>query len=143
MLIPRSLRIDGSATFTTVLSSMIMNNPTETAARVHHFRFSSVKSRDLTTGRLENLVPFARGRLRLDADRRPGGNRELDAPRAAARSRALPRPPSHLDRRAGTVLAGAGRGSRDRVLGAVDGSRRRLGRARMGEVVRRREAESR
>ena len=33
-------RIDGSATFTTVLSSMIMNSPTETAASVHHFLFS-------------------------------------------------------------------------------------------------------
>src|SRR5579885_1403843 len=38
-------RIDGSATFTTVLSSMIMNNPTETAASVHHFLFSGVTRR--------------------------------------------------------------------------------------------------
>jgi len=61
MLIPRSLRIDGSATFTTVLSSMIMKSPTATAASVHHFRFSAVKSLALTFGRLENPVPFARG----------------------------------------------------------------------------------
>jgi hypothetical protein len=40
---------------------MIMNNPTATAASVHHFRFSSVKSHALTSSRLENLVPFARG----------------------------------------------------------------------------------
>ena len=35
--------IDGSATFTTVLSSMIMKRPNETAASVHHFRRSSEK----------------------------------------------------------------------------------------------------
>src|SRR5947208_13452785 len=56
MLIPRSLRIDGSATFTTVLSSMIMNSPTATAASVHHFRFSAVKSRALTLGRLKKAL---------------------------------------------------------------------------------------
>ena len=33
----------GSATFTTVLSSMIMNSPNETAPSVHHFLFSSAK----------------------------------------------------------------------------------------------------
>ena len=38
-------RIDGSATFTTVLSSMIMNSPTDTAASVHHFLFSGVTKR--------------------------------------------------------------------------------------------------
>src|SRR5262245_2831915 len=42
---PRSSWIDGSATFTTVLSSMIMKRPTETAAKVHHLRFSGAKSR--------------------------------------------------------------------------------------------------
>src|SRR5919204_4349309 len=36
--------MDGSATFTTVLSSMIMNRPKETAASVHHFRFSGAKA---------------------------------------------------------------------------------------------------
>ena len=40
-------RIDGSATFTTVLSSMIMKRPTETAASVHHFLFSGVTRRAL------------------------------------------------------------------------------------------------
>ena len=41
---PRSRWIDGSATFTTVLSSMIMNSPNETAPSVHHFLLSSVTS---------------------------------------------------------------------------------------------------
>src|SRR5436189_118436 len=121
MLMPRSLRIDGSATFTTVLSSMIMNSPTATAASVHHFRFSAVKSRALTTRRLENPVPFARGRLRLDADAGAGRERQRDPAGAAPRHRALPRPPSHLNRGAGALLAGADRGSRARVLRAVDG----------------------
>jgi len=40
---------------------MIMKSPTATAASVHHFRFSAVKSLALTFGRLENPVPFARG----------------------------------------------------------------------------------
>ena len=40
-----SRSIDGSATFTMVLSSMIMKRPKATAARVHHFRFSSAKMR--------------------------------------------------------------------------------------------------
>ena len=35
--------MDGSATFTTVLSSMIMKSPTETAASVSHLRFASAK----------------------------------------------------------------------------------------------------
>ena len=39
--------IDGSATFTTVLSSMIMKRPKATAASVHHFLFSSAKIRAL------------------------------------------------------------------------------------------------
>src|SRR5213075_2887020 len=60
MLIPRSLRIDGSATFTTVLSSMIMKRPTATAASVHHFRFSGANSLALTLCRLENLAASAR-----------------------------------------------------------------------------------
>ena len=44
-LMPSERRIDGSATFTTVLSSMIMNSPTDTAASVHHFLFSGVTKR--------------------------------------------------------------------------------------------------
>jgi len=39
---PRSFWIDGSATFTTVLSSMIMNSAKHIAPSVHHLRFSSV-----------------------------------------------------------------------------------------------------
>ena len=41
----RSRSIDGSATFTTVLSSMIMNRPNDTAASVHHLRFSGARIR--------------------------------------------------------------------------------------------------
>ena len=41
----RSRSIDGSATFTTVLSSMIMKRPNDTAASVHHFLLSSAKIR--------------------------------------------------------------------------------------------------
>src|SRR5215831_19932409 len=60
MEMPRSARIDGRATFTTVLSSMIMKSPNETAASVHHLRFSSLIRRAVTS------VP-----ARL-AERRPG-----------------------------------------------------------------------
>jgi hypothetical protein len=41
--VARSSWIDGRATFTTVLSSMIMKRPNDTAASVHHFRRSSEK----------------------------------------------------------------------------------------------------
>src|SRR5262249_47977976 len=66
---PSELRIDGSATFTTVLSSMIMNSPTDTAASVHHCLFSAVTRRcliRLPSGRSKlataNLArPTARG----------------------------------------------------------------------------------
>ena len=40
----RSAWIEGSATFTTVLSSMIMNSPNDTAASVHHLRRSGANS---------------------------------------------------------------------------------------------------
>src|SRR5436190_17541226 len=43
MLAPRSFWIDGSATFTTVLSSMIMNRAKHMAASVHHLRLSSFR----------------------------------------------------------------------------------------------------
>ena len=43
MLIPRSALIAGSATFTTVLSSMIMKRAKHSAPSVHHLRFSSAK----------------------------------------------------------------------------------------------------
>ena len=52
----RSCSIAGSATFTTVLSSMIMNRPKATAASVHHFRFSSAKIRALTYSLLSSEV---------------------------------------------------------------------------------------
>jgi hypothetical protein len=42
MLAPRSSWIDGRATFTTVLSSMIMNIAKHIAPSVHHFAFASV-----------------------------------------------------------------------------------------------------
>src|SRR4051794_13764126 len=143
MLIPRSSRIDGSATFTTVLSSMIMNRPTATAASVHHFRFSVVKSLALTLQRLENSYASPRGGVRLDADAGAGRERKRHAARAAARRRALSRPPPHLDRGARALLARSRRGPGAGVLRAVDGRRRRLARARVGDVVRRRKAESR
>src|SRR5213592_2933001 len=54
MPMPRSFWIDGSATFTTVLSSMIMNRPIATATSVHHLRFSGVNSRARTPERLEH-----------------------------------------------------------------------------------------
>ena len=44
---PRSRWIDGRATFTTVLSSMIMKRPMETDPSVSHLRFSSAKIRAL------------------------------------------------------------------------------------------------
>ena len=46
-LMCRSRCIAGNATFTTVLSSMIMNSATATDASVHHFLFSSAKIRAL------------------------------------------------------------------------------------------------
>src|SRR6266576_217431 len=42
---PSSLWIDGSATFTTVLSSMIMNRAKHIAASVHHLRLPSFRRR--------------------------------------------------------------------------------------------------
>src|SRR5213596_3626608 len=42
-LAPRSFWIEGSATFTTVLSSMIMNSAKHMAASVHHLRLSSFR----------------------------------------------------------------------------------------------------
>src|SRR6266568_23444 len=54
MPMPRSFWIDGSATFTTVLSSMIMNKPIATATSVHHLRFSGVNSRARMPERLEH-----------------------------------------------------------------------------------------
>src|SRR4051812_32491432 len=44
-LAPRSFWIDGSATFTTVLSSMIMNRAKHMAASVHHLRLPSFSRR--------------------------------------------------------------------------------------------------
>src|SRR2546422_878032 len=62
MPMPRSFWIDGSATFTTVLSSMIMNSPTATATSVHHFRFSGVNSRARMAERLKQpLRPTSYG----------------------------------------------------------------------------------
>src|SRR4051812_3469026 len=97
---PRSWRIDGSATFTTVLSSMIMNSPTETASSVHHLRFSSVKSRALISGgglvcRLRHLGDlFLRlGRVRLQHEgaeqraRRGEGGQDVEGDREPVRER--------------------------------------------------------
>src|SRR3954470_19594817 len=49
-LAPRSFWIDGSATFTTVLSSMIMNSAKHMAASVHHLRLPSFRRMRSGTG---------------------------------------------------------------------------------------------
>src|SRR3954453_9460460 len=49
-LAPRSFWIDGSATFTTVLSSMIMNRAKHIAASVHHLRLPSFRRMRSGTG---------------------------------------------------------------------------------------------
>ena len=64
---PSERRIDGSATFTTVLSSMIMNRPTDTAASVHHFLFSGVTKRSHPSIHLPR-AKLARAKL-ADANR--------------------------------------------------------------------------
>ena len=51
----RSRWIAGRATFTTVLSSMIMKRAKVSDASVHHFLFSSVSSRAFT-GRASSFV---------------------------------------------------------------------------------------
>src|SRR5436189_3908571 len=55
-LAPRSFWIDGSATFTTVLSSMIMNRAKHMAASVHHLRLSSFSRRRSGTAEASYLV---------------------------------------------------------------------------------------
>ena len=108
--------IDGSATFTTVLSSMIMNSPNETAASVHHLRCSS--STKLARIFARTLVETNSGRVAAVAevvwapgrgDARARERRPADAP---ARLRELPRARRALDRRPGVVLAGGRRGPR-------------------------------
>src|SRR5947209_11783901 len=144
MLMCRSFWIEGSATFTTVLSSMIMNRPTAIAASVHHFRFSEVKSRARISGQVKErhcLYAFgypyacAHARVRLDADARAGGERQPDPARPAPGRRALPRPPPHLCRGAGALLACADRGPGPRVLGAVECGGRCFPRHRVGALV--------
>src|SRR5438094_939375 len=152
MPMPRSFWIDGSATFTTVLSSMIMNSPTATATSVHHFRFSGVKSRARMTERLEQPlrptwygypVRFARVRLHLEADRGRRREREPDQARAPLRCGALHGSPPHLYRRTRALLARCDRGPRARVLRALGTGRGHLSRQRVGHLVHGRQAESR
>src|SRR5438034_1267323 len=99
----RSRWIEGSATFTIVLSSMIMNRPKETAPSVHHFRFSAVKS----PARIEKKLALAnlrqgskapgtggvlgcfRDRARLDTDRGGGPRRQCRTAHAPPRDRGL------------------------------------------------------
>ena len=71
------LRIDGSATLTTVLSSMIMKSPTETAPSVHHFLFSSVTNRCIP-------LPF---RPKLALAKLTDANAPRQAPRTLPRAR--------------------------------------------------------
>jgi hypothetical protein len=90
-LMARSCWIDGSATFTTVLSSMIMNSPTATAARVHHRRFSEAKRRALIPPRSSRVqhqrrAPRARGK-RLPHRRDDEAPRQTTTPRTAAQPR--------------------------------------------------------
>src|SRR4051812_45691366 len=107
---------------------MIMKRPTATAASVHHFLFSGVKSRALTVPRLEKArvflrcYPYACARARVRLDTRPGTDRERqpDAARPEARGGTLCRPPPRLRRGARPVLAGPDRGPRPGVLPALD-----------------------
>ena len=55
--------MDGSATLTTVLSSMIMKSPTATAARVHHFRRGPVKISGTLTLRTPGVPALRRSVL--------------------------------------------------------------------------------
>src|SRR6478752_4135775 len=95
----RSRWIDGSATFTIVLSSMIMKRPNETAPSVHHFLFSSAKI-------LARTPP----------------------PGTKARVRGLRLARSLLGQGARAVLAGGDRGHGARVLTALGRGRRSLAR---------------
>src|SRR5438874_612580 len=92
--------MDGSATFTTVLSSMIMNRAKHIATSVHQRRLSSVSAR---------RCAWARTRSVIGHPSRPGGRRRPRAGRAAGPGR---RPgdgarPGSSSRR--TARAGPGR----------------------------------
>src|SRR5207248_2021969 len=69
-LAPRSFWIDGSATFTTVLSSMIMNRAKHIAASVHHLRLPSFRRMRSGTG---GVLSDAEGGDRVASD--DGGER--------------------------------------------------------------------
>src|SRR5438034_7355326 len=140
---------------------MIMKRPNETAPSVHHFLFSGVISRALT--RTSWFVSRSFAKLvvtRLAAANRPGQGRRreiilgddvrLDAHRrsAPARERRPPRTPARLcglqgasrplGRGSRPLLAGGRRRPRHRVLAAVEPRARRVARARVGALVRRR-----
>src|SRR5213076_1408015 len=69
----RSRWIDGSATFTTVLSSMIMNSAKHIAARVHHLRLPSCRrSRSGTAGILSGNAECGDVGARDDRSQRVG-----------------------------------------------------------------------
>ena len=116
--------IVGSATFTIVLSSMIMNRPNETAPSVHHLRCSrrrswrgcgraSLKSND---GRVSRRVAEVVWRPDESTLERANIVRLMRRHGFATLSRAR----RTLDRGARVVLARGGRGHRTRVLRAVD-----------------------
>src|SRR3954452_20876362 len=65
---PRSSWMDGSATFTTVLSSMIMKRAKHMAASVHHLRLSSFRRMRSGMGRLRVLSGDAHRRDVLARD---------------------------------------------------------------------------
>ena len=152
MLMPRSCWIDGSATFTTVLSSMIMNSPTATATSVHHLRFSGVNSRARISERLEHAprptsggYPYASRVSDFIWSPTAEDVESANLTRLARkpRRRRLRGPPPHLDRGARALLARPDRGSRPRVLGAVGAGGGHLARRRVGHLVHRREAQPR
>src|SRR4051794_33212439 len=152
---PRSALIAGSATFTTVLSIMIMKRAKHSAPSVHHLRFSSAKifartrppcSRKLACTRLartsQSVKAYACPR---GGDLASGGSdpraHERAAARAQARLRRLRLAGALLAGRAGALLARSDRRHAARVLASLGRGSRRVARAGVGDLVRRRPAQ--
>src|SRR5256885_7431835 len=148
---PRSRWIAGSATFTTVLSSMIMKRAKQRAPSVHHFRFSSAKILARIRGKLAGTsltvkaarLGFPGDGRRLEPDPRGARAGERRPADAHARVRRLPGAAALLAGGSGAVLGRGRRGHGARVLAAVGARRGRLAGAGMGYVVRRRQAQPR
>src|SRR5436190_18635307 len=151
---PRSCWIAGRATFTTVLSSMIMKRAKQRAPSVHHLRFSLAKILarisppfDPSDGSSPKLATTSLHVKRAELGFRRGGHGlgtrcgrarpgERGPADAHARFRRLPRAAAVLPGGAGALLGGGRRGHGHRVLAAVGARRRPLARAGMGDVVR-------